>query len=356
MVTKSNEIQYPLAYRQPFTVVKIETAERGQAYFCLGCNELMIARKGQVNKHHYAHKASLPICNSSNALHEAAKAAIVQGFLEATANSAEYCVSYPCDECRKAIPVNVARDERSIAEEVQAVPGTRSDLVIFRKEGQALCILEVVVTHDMEKQTQVRYREAGIPVIKIEPTWEALPELLQRARGTDLLKADDKTFRCNTCREHHRKKRELQREEKQCRKEAQRLLKPLEKRANLWQPQKLNTIEKDRFGSFLRWDTKQTLNRHATKITSIGFQQQTSRPTLFRYQDEGWEIYADLDSTEVMRIWEVDCAPAVYAFGPENTVHCRECILERLEKILTHHQLTVRRHFEDTTGHTRHDF
>ena len=368
MVTKKSEIQYPLAYRQPFSVVKIEAAEKGYAYFCLGCNELMVARKGLVNKHHYAHKSSLPICNSSNALHEAAKAAIVQGFLEATDSGTEYCVSFPCDDCRGPIPVNVARDERSIAEEVQAVPGTRSDLVVFRKEGQPHCILEVVVTHDIEAQTKERYREAGVPVVKIEPTWESLTELLVGANGSALLKANDRPYICPTCRERRqqeeklrRKEEQLQeeerRQEKQCREGARKILKPLERRRKPGEfPKPTTIITMDKFGSYLRSHTKQTLNRHAITIVSMGFQQQASRPTLFRYQSEGWNIHADLDSTDVMRIWEVDCEPAIYAFPPKQTTQCRECILERLQKIMQHHQLRARRYFEDTTGHTKHGY
>ena len=49
----------------------------------------------------------------------------------------------------------------------------------------------------------------------------------------------------------------------------------------------------------------------------IGFGQQPKRPTLFRVKVDGWTVYADLDSTEVMKIWEVDCAPGLYAF-PEH--------------------------------------
>ena len=44
----------------------------------------------------------------------------------------------------------------------------------------------------------------------------------------------------------------------------------------------------------------------------IGFGQQPKRPTLFRVKVDGWTVYADLDSTEVMKIWEVDCARGLY--------------------------------------------
>ena len=338
-------IQYPLAYREPFTVIPIENAVRSENYICLGCHKPLLPRLGQINKHHYAHKVNLANCNPSNALHESAKAAVTQGFLTAMQNGTEYNVSIPCDDCREGIDINLALQNRTIGEEIQAVPGTRSDLVIFKDNREPHCILEIVVTHDIEEKTKTHYKEAGLPTTKIKPTWETLPELLQKAKGEDFLKVDNKPVWCSRCREN-------QRQANECKAQARRLLQPLEQK-QVTHPT-LTLIEKDQFGSFLKWRTKQTVNKYAIALASVGFQQQASRPTLFKYQKEGWNIYADLDSTKVMRIWEVNCAPAIYSMGPKSTPHCRECLLERLEKILQYHHLPVRRHFEDRTGHTKH--
>ena len=346
MRATKTQIQYPLACQEPFTVVPIEDAGRGESYRCLGCHEPMVPRLGRIKKHHYAHKASFANCNSSNALHEAAKAAVVQGFLTAMLNRAEYNVSIPCEDCRNEIQINVAIENRTIGEEIQAVPGTRSDLVIFKNEGEPHCILEIVVTHDLEDETRARYKKAGLPTTKIRPTWETLPSLLHKAKGEEFLKSDDRPVRCLQCWESRRQARE-------CQQEARRLLQPLEQEGKAHPT--LTPIEKDRYGSWLKWQTKSTLNRYAGTIAELGFQQEASRPTLFKYQAEGWRIYADLDSTEVMRIWQVDCEPAIYAFEPSSTRHCRECILERLGKILEYHRVPIRRHFEDRTGHTKHN-
>ena len=81
---------------------------------------------------------------------------------------------------------------------------------------------------------------------------------------------------------------------------------------------KLETIKQDKFGSFLRFDTRRMVNENARKLVGIGFEQRPSRPTLFNVRAEKWSIFADLDSTDVMRIWEVDCAPGLYAF-PQDT-------------------------------------
>ena len=80
----------------------------------------------------------------------------------------------------------------------------------------------------------------------------------------------------------------------------------------------MKPITQDKVQSFLRAETRKLVNNNARKLASAGFTQQPSRPTLFRADADEWKIYADLDSTEVMRIWEVDCLPGLYAF-PEDT-------------------------------------
>lgn len=115
---------------------------------------------------------------------------------------------------------------------------------------------------------------------------------------------------------------------------------------------KLEPITKDRYGSFLRADTRGRVNRNARMLAVLGFRQQNSRPTLFKVQIERWSIYADLDSTEVTRIWDVDCAAGVYAFpqDPEPPL-CRECVLDIVRGILEENGVEMRRYFMDYGEH-----
>ena len=70
---------------------------------------------------------------------------------------------------------------------------------------------------------------------------------------------------------------------------------------------------------------------------------------------EKWSIFADLDSTEEKRIWEVDCIPALYAFpafseDPEPP-SCRKCVVEIADAILKENGIEVRRDFMDSGEH-----
>ena len=92
----------------------------------------------------------------------------------------EYCVSFPCERCDVTLKVNTALEGASIATESAAVQGTRSDLVITKEDGRSpRIIVEIVVHHDIEEGTEKRYRDAGIPVVRVRPTWERVDELRQ---------------------------------------------------------------------------------------------------------------------------------------------------------------------------------
>ena len=75
-------------------------------------------------------------------------------------------------------------------------------------------------------------------------------------------------------------------------------------------------ITHDKWGSPLRRDTRQRVNHLALQVARLGYRQSRTRPTLFTLSFQGYRAYVDFDSTEVMRMWEEDCLPAVYAFPP----------------------------------------
>ena len=78
----------------------IEQARSGVSYTCFGCQAPMVARQGSQRAWHFAHKPPLRGCDDPDrALHETAKALIVQGFTEAQTQNAEYRVGFACGDC-----------------------------------------------------------------------------------------------------------------------------------------------------------------------------------------------------------------------------------------------------------------
>ena len=109
----------------------------------------------------------------------------------------------------------------------------------------------------------------------------------------------------------------------------------------------IRPIAQDKFGSWLRRDTREILNRRARQVAQLGFYQTDKRATLFTARTGSWQTYVDFDSTDVMRIWEVDCEPAIYAF-PENPLEHRELLLAALSDKLTQAGVPHRRFFLDS--------
>lgn len=338
-------IQYPMAYVKPYRPVRIDETTLGNLHYCFGCDQQMVARKGEVRQHHFAHKPPFAECDSENALHETAKANICRGFLQAMGSRDRYNLGFPCMDCGISIKVNIAEAGASIASERSVVPGTRSDLVIMRQDGvEPRVVIEIVVHHDLEPKTRQNYEDSRIPVVKVAPTWEKVSELLTKAEGYQALNISEK--RCQGCRAREERRKKIEAKKKA---ETDQILSGITPRDPTGQA--LTNITHDRFGANLRAGTRFRIMTNARKLIRLGFWQQESRPTLFLFQAGIRKIYADLDSTDVMRIWEVDCEPAIYSFPAEGGTGCRECILEGLGRIFDQNAIPYRRHFEDHGGH-----
>ena len=344
-MTTPKIIQYPMAYLKPYSPVHIDETKSGDLHYCLGCDQEMITKKGKVRRHHFAHKAPFTHCDSDNALHETGKANICRGFLQAADSGQQYNLGFPCNDCGTSIKGNIAEAGTSIASERSVVSGTRSDLVATKPNGvDPRVIIEIVVHHDLEPETKQKYEDSHIPVVKIAPRWETVSNLLIEAEGYQALNMPKP--RCPKCREKEESRRKTEAKKKT---ETDQILAGISPRDTTGQH--LTPITQDRYGSWLRAETKLQIMVNAKRLTKLGFQQQNSRPTLFSFQVGQRRIFADLDSTEVMRIWEVGCEPAIYSFPEEGGPGCRECILEGVGRIFDENAIPYRRHFEDYGYH-----
>ena len=333
-------IQYPEAWSKPYRRVHIGDAQREESYYCFGCNSSMVVKKGAIKTHHYAHKADLVTCDPDTALHEASKMNIAEGFVGAVEVGGRYFLCFPCSRCRAVISVNVALPDAGVASERSIVTGTRSDLVFTWPDGHDRIIVEIEVTHGLEDSTRQRYEESKLPVMTLKvSSWASLPSLRKEVIASSTLNIKD-TF-CKDCKQR----------EQEYYNRLERYKKMLVKMTpgHYQSPTQLQPIFRDKYSSAFYPRVEKKIRHYARRLVDLGFVQQPSRPTLFAYKVGGWSIYADLDSTEVLRIWEVDCVPAIYGFPLDRS--CRECLLTAVGTLLEQSDIPYRRHFEDTTGH-----
>lgn len=297
-------VSYPIADAGGGRAVAIEEAGSGESYRCFGCQAPMVAKRGSQRAWHFAHKPPLRGCGDSDrALHETAKALIVQGFAEAQNRDAEYRVGFSCRDCGDDLSWNIARPETRISAERTVVEGTRSDVVVDRGDRPPL-IIEVVVSHDLEPATRLRYENAELPVFVVHPAWDTVTGLA-RAVIADVVMNVPAT-RCAPCQDaEDRRQRELAEAESW----AQSMLRGLQ--AGAAEPAgsaspNVRPWRHDKFGREMYPRVLRRVRRNAAILQRLGFVQSAAKPWLFSFRlpKGGGVIYANFGSTEEVPIWE----------------------------------------------------
>ena len=162
-------IAYPYATDETGEIVHISDAEKDHSYHCTGCNKPMVCRQGKKREWHFAHKAAQGICSWESVLHKQAKHLIEQGFKFAQKSEQPYFIHLSCDTCENNyISGDIASNCSDVMLEESVVDNTRSDIVFIRKNSNGYLIIEVVVEHALEPETEALYKTAGHPVFILE--------------------------------------------------------------------------------------------------------------------------------------------------------------------------------------------
>ena len=297
-------IRFPIAAEGDGRAVSIQDAESGVAYKCFGCEAPMMAKRGQQRAWHFAHKPPTSGCaDPDRALHETAKALVVQGLTDAQANGTEYRVGFACQVCTKALSWNIARPDTSIAVERSIIEGTRSDIVIDRGTKGPL-IVEVVVAHDIEEPTRARYESSGIPIFIIKPEWDTVAELAWAVNADSVINVS--SVRCRECQDAVDR---ALKERSAARTWALSMLSGLRAAppgsAGSTTPQ-MRPWQCDKFGREMYPRVRREVQRNAAILRRMGFVQSGGKPWLFRFQlPEGCGVvFANFGSTEEVPLWE----------------------------------------------------
>ena len=220
-------IAYPYATDETGEIVHISDAEKDHSYHCTGCNKPMVCRQGEKREWHFAHKAAQGGCSWESVLHKQAKHLIERSFKFAQKNEQPYFIHLSCDTCENNyISGDIASSCSDVILEKSVVDNTRSDIVFIRKNSNCYLIIEVVVEHALEQETEARYKAAGHPVFILE--LDDFCQLKELEKQIVIPKAlNTKTKICEKCKE--KEKREKQRQEMKEKRERQRQLIEAEK-------------------------------------------------------------------------------------------------------------------------------
>lgn len=340
---------YPYALNDDDACINIKNATHGTKYKCIECGTPMIPKRGKIKAWHFAHKTSHE-CDNEGALHKTAKYHIMEAFNNARANKKKYVVPVPCSSrCGNIHEYDFTKYGVSITSEKSIVEGTISDLAVLKADGTPDPIVEVVVTHDLEAETKKAYSKSKIPIAIAEPYWDE-SGMLQ----IDYTRSLNTNQGCVKCLMRLVKIKENETS-------LQNLLNNIPKNTA-----SVKEITEDKYGARLRFETRRLVNERSRALRDFGFGQKIVRnrktgkrtqPTWFEMEIGDWQICADLDSTSVMRMWEVGCEPAItakprYNFKEENCKpNCGACVRDAFIKKINEAGIPTRTYFMDHSYH-----
>ena len=293
-------ILYPFAFNSNDRLVSIHEAEKGEAYLCVGCKEMMTPKKGKINRAHFAHKQAGLCADPDNALHKLAQALIVQSINDSADGKEDYYLGYTCYECKEEIAYNIASQVIEAKQEKSIIAGVRSDIVVYRKEKDPVAI-EVVVTHDLEPATENSYKDSNVPVFLIHPEWEQLDRLNIAVIAGKTINIGD-----SMCKEYVDRYKEMEKRQNYVSNTVSYLLKPMINRTP-WISNRLpfTPWRKDKFGNPMYSNIRKQVFINALVLTELGFIQTKTKPYLFwiKLPNNGL-VFANFGSTEEVPIWK----------------------------------------------------
>ena len=185
-------VLHPLALNNRGQVERIEERCRS-SYTCLVCEEVMIARRGEVRAWHFAHKNVTNCVGGEGQLHKIAWRTIALGIKSAIAGDRDYPVTFGCPgghPTEFSIP-----NHSTVKTNKQVLPPLRGDVSVLDTDGKLVLAVEIVVTHDLDPKALAIYRRSNTLVLKYAPKWATVGELRNGLRGEVVVDR----WRCHEC-------------------------------------------------------------------------------------------------------------------------------------------------------------
>jgi hypothetical protein len=187
-----NKLKIPYG-KKDGELIHISQAKRGLKCGCLcpGCGSPLIARKGDIQAHHYSHKPNTFHCNSETYIHLTAKD-ILKKRIETALQDEQYLeFNWWCNPCFKEYTGNLLKKAATV--EVEKSLGIcRPDLVLLDAEGNPTNLIEIVVKHKPEEHVVQFVKENKLGLIEFHLKEMSELELL---KDSEVLEAT-KVFPC----------------------------------------------------------------------------------------------------------------------------------------------------------------
>lgn len=151
-------------------IVHVDSVAGGRACRCIcpACEGALIARKGRIRAHHFAHDAGAN-CDGESALHATAKLLLFQRIQDAIQERQEIPVVWDCSICPSghSHKGNLLKRATNAAME-QMIPGAsiRPDILLTNTPGMPIAFLEIVHTHAPDENVIQYVENNKIPLLE----------------------------------------------------------------------------------------------------------------------------------------------------------------------------------------------
>lgn len=175
------DVLYPVAVASGELVWATDLArdeQRPAGMTCVGCTQPVSLRAGKQVRPHFGHRPGAVCTAPETVLHSTAIRVIAGALSDAISTGIPYPVQWWCRSCASQNEGNLARGSNRSVTVDAALPGVlfRPDVAVLAA-GRPVAAIEVIVTHDLEDVTAAYYEDAGMPVIRVWPSWETLAAL-----------------------------------------------------------------------------------------------------------------------------------------------------------------------------------
>lgn len=158
-------LRIPFASREG-KLVHVSEVEPGfrNDCFCPACGRPLVAKKGNIKVHHFAHDGDHP-CNGETILHLLAKQLLKERIESALSAGRPVPIRWKCDRCENEHRGNLLKRAKAVLLET-AFEGKVPDLTLIGDDNDACAVIEVIVTHSPEPDAQKIYAAHKIPVVE----------------------------------------------------------------------------------------------------------------------------------------------------------------------------------------------
>jgi hypothetical protein len=133
---------------------------------CPECEQSLIARKGNIRTHHFAHGKGVT-CSLESAIHKIAKELIYLSIREALDAGTPIRLHRQCEICGDEHEGNLLKKVRDVKLEC-AVGISRPDVLLLGENSYPIAAIEIIVTHPPEQHIREFYQVNNIVLVEIK--------------------------------------------------------------------------------------------------------------------------------------------------------------------------------------------